>query len=61
MISNKQVIQSSFFNICQHFSTNSLQTLCLLGFEGSDDNVLISDDKRFVSTDFQTTSEHTLL
>lgn len=42
----------SFSISYQHSSTDSTQTLCLLAFDGSADSVLISDDKRFVSTGF---------
>ncbi len=45
-------IQYSFSISCQHFNTDSRQTLCRSAIDGSADSVIISDDKRFVSTGF---------
>lgn len=46
------LLRYSFSISYQHSSTDSTQTLCLSAFDGSADSVLISDDKRFVSTGF---------
>lgn len=46
---------------CQHSSTDNAQTLCQSQFDGSADKVFISDDKQFVSTDFQAVFERTRL
>ena len=44
--------KNSFLQFCQHTSTNSPEALYQSGFDGSDDKVFVSDDKRFVNTIF---------